>query len=89
MLLIDEIIDQNEKSIVCSKTFHANEFFFQGHYPDHPIVPGVILCEVGFQAGAVLLAAVIQASRQGDTLGKSTGCHTTEPCKIQADRQAG
>ena len=70
MLLIDEIIDQNEDSIVCSKTFHADEFFLQGHYPDHPIVPGVILCEVGFQAGAVLLAALIQASEPWDPQGK-------------------
>jgi len=70
MLLIDEILDQNEDSIVCSKTFHADEFFLDGHYPGHPIVPGVILCEVGFQAGAVLLAAVIQASEHGDTQTK-------------------
>jgi len=69
MLLIDEILDQNKDSIVCSKTFHAEEFFLQGHYPGHPIVPGVILCEVGFQAGAVLLATVIQTSKPWETQG--------------------
>ncbi len=40
----------------CRKTFRGDEFFVQGHYPEFPIVPGVILCETALQAGAVLLA---------------------------------
>ncbi len=56
MLLIDEIVEQSEKQIVCRKDFRGDEFFFQGHYPDQPIAPGVILCEAAMQAGAVLLA---------------------------------
>ena len=57
MLLVDEIVSRDESSIVCRKTFHADEFFFQGHYPGSPITPGVILCEAAAQAGALLLAA--------------------------------
>jgi 3-hydroxyacyl-[acyl-carrier-protein] dehydratase len=57
MLLVDEIVRRDEQHIVCRKTFHPDEFFFQGHYPGHPIVPGVILCEAAMQAGAVLLAS--------------------------------
>ena len=57
MLLLDEIVEQSADHIICRKTFHAGEFFFQGHYPDYPLVPGVILCESGMQAGAVLLAS--------------------------------
>lgn len=56
MLLVDEIVDWQEDSIVCRKTFRADEFFVQGHYPDHPIVPGVILTECGAQTGAILLS---------------------------------
>lgn len=56
MLLLDEVIEQDETHIVCRKTFHADEYFFQGHYPDYPLVPGVILCEATMQAGAVLLS---------------------------------
>jgi 3-hydroxyacyl-[acyl-carrier-protein] dehydratase len=55
MLLLDEIVQQSDKHILCRKTFTGDEFFFQGHYPDYPLVPGVILCETGMQAGAVLL----------------------------------
>ena len=56
MLLLDEIVERSEKSISCRTTFHADEFFFQGHYPKFPVVPGVILCEAAMQAGAVLLS---------------------------------
>ena len=56
MLLVDEIIESGNDRIVCGGTFSGEEFFFQGHFPDAPIVPGVILCEMALQAGAVLLA---------------------------------
>lgn len=56
MLLIDEIVETTDDSIVCEKTFHEDEFFFQGHYPHFKLVPGVILCEAAMQAGAVLLS---------------------------------
>jgi len=56
MLLVDEIVSQSEKEIVCRKSFAGDEYFFQGHYPEQPIVPGVILCESTVQAGAILLS---------------------------------
>lgn len=61
MLLVDEIVERGDDHIVCKKTFHPDEFFFQGHYPDYPIVPGVILCEAAMQAGAVLLSKLASA----------------------------
>ncbi len=60
MLLVDEIVEQSASTIVCRKTFRDDEFFFQGHYPDQPLVPGVILCEAAMQAGAVLLSQFVQ-----------------------------
>lgn len=56
MLLIDEVLEWEQERIVCTKTFQADEWFFQGHYPEFPLVPGVILCEAAMQAGAVLLS---------------------------------
>ncbi len=57
MLLVDEIVSRTQDTIVCRKTFHADNFFVQGHFPGQPIVPGVIQCECCLQAGAILLSA--------------------------------
>lgn len=56
MLLLDEIVEWEENRIVCKKTFQPDEWFFQGHYPNYALVPGVLLCEATMQAGAVLLS---------------------------------
>ena len=55
-LLVDEIVERSEDRIVCRKTFSGDEFWYQGHYPDFPITPGVLLCEAAMQAGAILLS---------------------------------
>ena len=55
-LLIDRIEEWTDSRIVCIKTFTGAEDFFAGHYPDFPLVPGVLLCEAAMQAGAVLLS---------------------------------
>lgn len=57
-LLIDEVVEQEDSRIVCRKTFSGDEFWYQGHYPNYPITPGVLLCEAAMQAGAVLLSGV-------------------------------
>lgn len=64
-LFIDEIEEWTAKEIVCKYTFKESEFFFQGHYPGNPIVPGVILCESGLQAGAILLSRLFRESESG------------------------
>lgn len=61
MLLVEEIVERGENRIVCRKTFRPDEYFFQGHYPEYPLVPGVILCEAAMQAGAVLLSGTVPA----------------------------
>lgn len=55
-LFVDEIRQWTDEKIVTSYRFKEDEFFFQGHYPDRPIVPGVILCESAMQAGAIFLS---------------------------------
>jgi 3-hydroxyacyl-[acyl-carrier-protein] dehydratase len=61
-LLIDEILEQSESRIVCSKTFTGTEDFFAGHYPGYPVVPGVLLCEAAMQSGAILLVRHLKPS---------------------------
>src|SRR4051794_1609330 len=58
-LLIDAIIEQTENHIVCRKKFTGEEFWYQGHYPNFPLTPGVLLCEAAMQTGAVLLAKLV------------------------------
>jgi 3-hydroxyacyl-[acyl-carrier-protein] dehydratase len=55
-LLVDEVLERSQTRIVASKTFGGDEWFFAGHYPGHPLVPGVLLCEAAMQCGAILLS---------------------------------
>ncbi len=66
-LFVDEILEQDELRILCRKTFTGEEFFFAGHYPHFPLVPGVILCEAIMQAGALLVAKTLP---EGEEEGK-------------------
>ena len=54
-LLIDKVIEINKnKSIIAQKNVSNNEPFFQGHFPDYPVFPGVLLLEAMAQATAIL-----------------------------------
>lgn len=55
-LFIDKIIEINEDSAKASLFVKPDFPFFKGHYPENPIMPGVLLCESVFQTGAVFLA---------------------------------
>jgi 3-hydroxyacyl-[acyl-carrier-protein] dehydratase len=65
MLLVDEVVQCDGDKLIGRKTFHEDEFFFQGHYPGYPLVPGVILCECAMQAGAILLASRLSEDTPG------------------------
>ena len=51
-LFVDEIVEAGNEKIIARHVFTEKEFFFQGHYPDHPVVPGIILVETMAQSGA-------------------------------------
>lgn len=55
-LLIDKIIHlELDKRVIGVKSVTVNEPFFQGHFPDHPIMPGVLIIEAMAQTGGVML----------------------------------
>jgi len=58
-LLIDRIVEETADKIVAWKNVSMNEQFFQGHFPGHPVMPGVLILEAMAQTGAVLAAKAI------------------------------
>jgi UDP-3-O-[3-hydroxymyristoyl] N-acetylglucosamine deacetylase/3-hydroxyacyl-[acyl-carrier-protein] dehydratase len=54
-LLVDRILELDEKRVVGLKNVTINEPFFQGHFPGHPIMPGVLIIEAMAQVGGMLL----------------------------------
>ena len=50
-LFVDEIIEADNERIVAKHLFSEKEFFFAGHFPEYPVVPGVILVETMAQSG--------------------------------------
>jgi UDP-3-O-[3-hydroxymyristoyl] N-acetylglucosamine deacetylase/3-hydroxyacyl-[acyl-carrier-protein] dehydratase len=64
-LLIDRIIDIDpEKKVTAIKNVTINEPFFQGHFPGHPIMPGVLIVEALAQAGGFLLLNALGNPRE-------------------------
>src|SRR4030095_9772313 len=60
-LLIDRVVElERMKRIVAIKNVTANEYFFQGHFPGMPIMPGVLMIEAIAQAGGALLLTEIE-----------------------------
>ena len=54
MLLLDDVEKKDEFAIGHYRV-RGDEFFLQGHFPENPIVPGVILCEILAQSACVLM----------------------------------
>src|SRR4051812_11656411 len=58
-LFVDEIVSEGPDFLIAKRTLGPDEDFYQGHYPNAPITPGVLLCEAVFQAGALYLAGAM------------------------------
>ena len=55
MLLVDAILELEDERIVGIKNVTANEAFFAGHFPDFPVMPGVLVVEAMAQVAGVLV----------------------------------
>ena len=66
-LLVDKIISLDESSIVGIKNVTFNESFFQGHFPDEPVMPGVLLVEALAQTGGLLVLSSVDEPEKYST----------------------
>ncbi|MBI5219067.1 MAG: bifunctional UDP-3-O-[3-hydroxymyristoyl] N-acetylglucosamine deacetylase/3-hydroxyacyl-ACP dehydratase [Bacteroidia bacterium] len=58
-LLVDKVIELNETSVVGIKNVTFNEYFFTGHFPDEPVMPGVLIIEAMAQVGGILVLSAV------------------------------
>ncbi len=66
-LLVDKIIEMKPNSIVGVKNVSVNEEFFQGHFPDEPVMPGVLQIEAMAQVGGLMILNQLQDSQDYST----------------------
>jgi len=67
-LLVDRILEVKEDSLKAIKNVTMNEPFFQGHFPDYPVMPGVLIVEAMAQATGIL------ATEINDNLSEDSLC---------------
>ncbi len=54
-LFVDEVVEVSDTRIVAKRDIRADEYFFSGHFPNEPIMPGVLIVEALAQTGGVML----------------------------------
>ncbi|RUM37966.1 MAG: beta-hydroxyacyl-ACP dehydratase [Desulfobulbus sp.] len=59
-LWLDRVMEITCQEISAEKTLSPDLPLFNGHYPEYPLMPGVLLCEAVFQAGALLIGELIK-----------------------------
>ena len=67
-LLVDKILYLDDTKIVGTKNITFNESFFQGHFPDNPIMPGVLIIEAMGQVGGVLVLKSVKSDLKNNIL---------------------
>ena len=66
-LLVDKIVELNDKMVVGIKNITFNEPYFQGHFPGNPVMPGVLQMEALAQAGGIFVLSQVEDPHNWDT----------------------
>lgn len=74
-LLVDRVLEiaEDGSRIVAQKNVSSNEPFFQGHFPDEPIMPGVLVIEALAQAGGILVSRTQRLAERANVMGVLAG----------------
>ena len=68
MLMVDRVIDYSDDWLLATKAVTVNEPVFQGHFPNHPIFPGVLILESMVQASAIMASLGLGAKADDSRL---------------------
>lgn len=87
-LFVDKVVEKDEKRVIAIKNVSVNEPFFQGHFPDYPVMPGVLILEALAQVGAI---AVLDMEQNKGKIGFLAGvdkCRFKRQVKPGEDRKS-
>ena len=83
-LLVDKVLEMEEgKRVVGLKNVSANEPFFAGHFPEYPVMPGVLILEALAQVGAI---AVLDMEQNKGKIGFLAG---VDKCRFKREVKPG
>ncbi len=82
-LLVDRILEVTDTTAIGIKNVSANEAFFNGHFPDYPVMPGVLIVEALAQVGAVAIL------RKEENRGKLAFFAGIDSCRFKKQVKPG
>ena len=80
-LFVDRVVELSDDKIIAERKLQNDEFFFKGHYPKMPLMPGVLMCEAIFQTAGVFMSQKLL--KDADISGKVPVLTRVESAKFK------